>query len=89
VSGGGEDAFGNGEGSRVELEDGNIAEGVDVGVEVLVVKDAVGAAWVLLTEDPLTAGMLEGLGGFAFDDVAQRFLPTIGLGQVQLVEHEE
>src|ERR1700728_3516964 len=33
--------------------------------------------------------MLEGFGGFAFDDVAQSFLAAIGLGQIQLIEDEQ
>jgi hypothetical protein len=60
-----------------------------VGIEELVVKDAGGFAGVRLAEDPLLLGMQEGLRRAALDDVAQRLLPAVGLGQIELVEEEE
>ena len=86
---GGEDAFGDGKGLGVELEEGEVGEVVGVGVEELVVEDVSGLAGLLLAEDPLLVGVEGGLGWAAFDFVAEGFLLAVGLGQVGLVEGEE
>jgi len=71
------------------LEDGNIPEGINVRIEILIVENTAGLAGPLLAEDPFAAGMLKGLRRLAFNDVAQRLLAAIGLREVELVEHEE
>ncbi len=77
------------EGGRIELEDREIGELVVVGIEELVVEDAAGLAGTRLAEDPLLLGVQEGLRRAALDDVAQRLLPAVGLGQIVLVEEKQ
>ena len=90
AAGGGEDASLEGEGRGVELEDGEVGEGVALGVEVLVVEDAGGCAGVVgLAGDPLAVGSGEGLGGLVLDDGEESFLAAIGVGEIELVEDEE
>jgi hypothetical protein len=73
----------------IELEDGEVGELVAVGIEELVVEDAAGLAGLRLAEDPILLGMQNGLRRAALDDVAQRLLPAVGLGQIVLVEEEQ
>ncbi len=78
------------EGCGIELEDGEIVEGVFFGVEVLVVEDAGGFAGAVgLAGDPLAVGAGEGLGGLVLDDGEESFLAAIGGGEIELVEDEE
>ncbi len=93
VDGGGEDAAGEVEAARLELEDGQVGEFVAVGVEELVVEDAgglgIGAGAGGLAGDPLAVGAKEGLGGLAFDGGEKGFLAAVGVGEIGLVEDEE
>ena len=75
------DAFGQFEGYGIELEGGDVGEGVLVGIEELVVVDG-----VVLAEDPLAVRAQVSLRGLALDFVAQRFLALVGLGDVELIE---
>ena len=86
---GGEDPPRDGEGLGIELEDGEVAEGVLCRIEELVVENAAGLAGLLQAEDPLLAGVLEGLRRLALDDVAEGFLTAVGLWQIDLVEGKE
>ncbi len=67
----------------VELENGDIAELVAVGIEELVVVNV-----VVLAENPLAIGTQIGLRRLAFDLVVQRLLPFVGVGQIELVSEE-
>ncbi len=79
MGGGCEDAAAKDEGVGFELEDGEIGEGVFVGVEVLVVEDARGVAGIVgLAGDPVAVGAEEGAGGLVLDDGAEGFLTTVG-----------
>ena len=90
LGGGGEDATLKGEGGGIELEDGEVVEGVFFGVEVLVVEDAGGVAGVVgLAGDPLAVRAEEGLGGLVLDDGEESLLAAIGGGEIDLVEGEE
>src|SRR5208283_4587530 len=60
-----------------------------MGVEELVVKDARGLSGTVRTEDPLLLGVQIGLRRTALDDIAQGFLPAVGLGKIVLVEEEK
>ena len=86
---GGKDAPREREGREIELEDREVGEFVAVGIEELVVEDASGFARPGLAEDPIVLGVQDGLGRFAFDDVAESLLFAIGLGQIELVEEKE
>ena len=66
-----------------------LANSLRVGIEELVVEDAAGLAGTRLAEDPLLLGVQIGLRRTALDDVAQRLLPAVGLGQIVLVEEEQ
>ena len=72
------------EGVGVELEDRNSAEVVGVGIEDLVVVNL-----VILSENPLAIGLQIGLCRLALDLVAQDFLLTIGVRDVNLIEDEQ
>ena len=77
-------AFRNGEGSRIELKDGDVGELVAVRVKELVVVN-VG----VLSEDPLLIGTQVSLRGLAFDLVAKSVLALIGVGELRVVENKE
>src|SRR5208282_1362288 len=80
----GGDAVRDLEGVRIELENGDTAENIAVGVEELIVVD-IG----VLAEDPLAVGTKVGLGGLALDLVAERVLPLVGVGKIELVGKKE
>src|SRR5579885_927141 len=86
---GGKNAARKREGRRIELKDRHVGKAVVVGVKEFVVEDASRLAALLFAEHPFAIEVLIGLCWFAFDDVAQLFLPAIGRGQVELIEHEE
>ena len=71
------------EGLGIELEDGDAAEAVGVGIEDLVVVNV-----VVLAENPLAIGLQVGLRRLALDLVAQDLLPLVGVRNVELVEDE-
>ena len=72
------------EGVRIELEYGDAAENIAVGIEELIVIN-VG----VLAEDPLAVGPQVGLRRFALDFVAQRVLTLVGVGEIELVRQKE
>ena len=80
----GVDAARDGEARGVELEDGDVAELVAIGIEELVVVDV-----VVLAENPFAIGAQVGLRRLALDLVVQRFLALVGVGQVELVGKEQ
>ena len=80
----GGDAVGDLEGVGIELEHGDAAENIAVGIEELIVIN-VG----VLTEDPLAIGAKIGLRGFALDAVAERVLTLVGVGEIDLVREKE
>src|SRR5580700_2249925 len=72
------------EGGGVELEDGNSAEAVHVGIEDLVIVNL-----VVLAEDPFAVGLQISLWGFALDLIAQNFLLFVGMRYVDLIEDKQ
>src|SRR5262249_37079779 len=88
VGGGGEDAPLEGEGGGVKLEDGEVVEGLLLGVEVLVVEDARRLAGAGLSGDPLAVWAGGGLCGLVLDDGEEGLLAAIGGREVVLVEDE-
>ena len=80
----GGDAVRDLEGVRIELEHGDAAENIAVGIEELIVVN-VG----VLAEDPLAVGAQVGLRRFALDAVAQCVLPLVGVGKIELVGEKE
>ena len=72
------------EGVRIELENRDAAENIAVGIEELIVIN-VGA----LAEDPLAVGAEIGLRGLALDAVAERVLPLVGVGEVELIGQKQ
>ena len=79
VGAGCEDSPRNGESVGIEFKDRDVSERILGGVEELVIKDASRLAGLLQSEDPFLSRMLKGLRRLALDDVAQGFLPAIGL----------
>jgi len=80
----GVDALRNGEIGGIDLKDGEVGELIAVGIEELVIVDV-----VVLAENPAPVGTQVGLRRLAFDLVVQRFLPLVGMGQVELVGKEQ
>ncbi len=80
----GGDAVRDLESARIELEDGDPAEGIAVGIEELIVVD-IG----MLAKNPLAVGAKVGLRGLALDAVAQRVLTFVCVGEIELVGEEE
>ena len=80
----GGDTVRNLESVRIELEYGDAAENIAVGIEELIVIN-VG----MLAEDPLAIGAKIGLRGFALDPVAERVLTLVGVGEIELVREKE
>ena len=68
----------------VELKHADVAELIAVGIEELVVVDV-----VVLAENPFAVGAEIGLRRLAFDLVVERFLPLVGVRQIELVGEEE
>src|SRR6185437_3314003 len=85
----GKDALRKLERGRLKLEDGDVAEFVARRIEELVVEDASRLARIGFAKDPLLFGVQIGLRGPTFDGVAQRLLPSVGLGQIILVEKKQ
>ena len=69
---------------RIELEDRDSAERVEIGIEEPVVVNL-----VALPENPLAIGLQIGLRRLAFDLVAQNFLLAIGVRDVKLIEDKQ
>src|SRR4029077_11162356 len=65
----------------VKLEDGYAAELIGVRIEELIVKDV-----VVLSENPFAVSLQVGLRRLAFDLIAQNFLLSVGVGDVNLIE---
>ena len=84
VSAVGMDAASDGEAGAVELEDGDVAELVAIGIEELVVVDV-----VVLAENPFAVGSQVGLRRLALDLVVQGFLALVGVRQVELVGEKQ
>src|SRR5450631_64241 len=80
----GGDAVRDLESVRIELENGDSAENVAVGIEELIVIN-VG----VLAEDPLAVGAQVGLRGLALDAVAERVLTLVGVGEIELVREKK
>ena len=69
---------------RVKLKNGNVGELIAVGIEELVVINI-----RVLAENPFSVRSQIGLRRPAFDLVAQRVLPFVGVRQVELIEEEK
>src|SRR5271156_4031049 len=82
------DAPRNREAVGVEFKDGDVPERVLSSVEKLIVEDASRLVGFLQSEDPFLSRMFKRLRRLAFDYVAQRFLPAVGGGEIELVEEE-
>ncbi len=80
----GGDAVRDLEGMGIELEHGDSAKNVAVGIEELVVVDI-----RMLAENPLAVGAKVGLRRLALDLVAERVLPLVGVGEIELVGEEK
>src|SRR5580700_40070 len=80
----GGDAVRNLKGVRIELEHGDAAKNIAVGIEELVVINI-----RVLPEDPFAVGTKIGLRRLTFDFVAQRVLTFVGVRKVELIGHEK
>src|SRR5882757_3193090 len=69
---------------RIELEHGKASEDITIRIEELVVVNR-----RVLAKDPLAVGPQVGLCGSAFDEIAERVLPLVGVGKIDLIGEEQ